>query len=102
MPTLDTLTPAQVAKRLGVHVNTVRSWTVAYGDVLSDGARSRPRLLSPSDVATLQLVQQLHADGLSPGETLQRLRDTPPADRTAPFVDHEPTPTVTLQTRLQP
>ena len=93
MPTLDTLTPAQVARRLGVHVNTVRSWTSEYADVLSDGAKSRPRLLSPSDVATLQLVQTLRAEGLSPSDVLQRLRETPPADRTAPFVDGAPTPT---------
>ncbi len=93
MPTLDTLTPAQVAGLLHVHVNTVRAWTTQYGDVLSDGARSRPRLLSPGDVATLQLVQQLHADGLTPDETLQRLRETPPGDRQAPHVDSTATPT---------
>ena len=100
MPTSDLLTPAQVATRLAVHPNTVRMWCDTYAAVLSESARARPRLLSPSDVATLQLVQTLRAEGLTPAATLQRLRETPPADRTAPFVDSAPNPTETPTTSL--
>jgi DNA-binding transcriptional MerR regulator len=85
-----TYTPSQAAQLLGVHVNTVRSWCNEYADVLSDGARSRPRLLSPSDVAVLQLVQQLRAENLPRSEVLQRLRQTPTADLQQPWLDAAP------------
>lgn len=89
-----TYTPSQAAQLLGTHVNTVRQWVDAYADVLSDGARSRPRLLSPGDVAVLQLVQTLRADGLPRSEVLQRLRQTPRADIAQPYIDAAPaTPT---------
>ena len=83
-------TPSQAAALLGVHVNTVRQWTAEFADVLSDGARSRPRLLSPADLAVLQLVQQLRAENLPRSEVLQRLRQTPLADRQQPFIEAAP------------
>lgn len=83
-------TPSQAAQLLGVHVNTVRSWCGEYAAVLSDGARSRPRLLSPGDVAVLQLVQQLRAENLPRSEVLQRLRQTPTADLQQPWLDAAP------------
>ena len=85
-----TQTPAQVAALLGVHPNTVRAWCGEFADVLSDSARSRPRLLSPSDVAVLQLVAQLRAEGLTYSEVLQRLRETPRADIAQPYIDAAP------------
>lgn len=85
-----TYTPSQAAQLLGVHVNSVRQWVDAYADVLSDGARSRPRLLSPADLAVLQLVQQLRAENLPRSEVLQRLRQTPLADRQQPFIEAAP------------
>ena len=85
-----TYTPSQAAQLLGVHVNTVRQWTAEFADVLSDGARSRPRLLSPGDVAVLQLVQQLRAENLPRSEVLQRLRQTPTADLQQPWLDAAP------------
>ena len=85
-----TYTPSQAAQLLGVHVNTVRSWCTEYADVLSDGARSRPRLLSASDLAVLQLVQTLRAENLPRSEVLQRLRETPTADRQQPWLDVAP------------
>jgi DNA-binding transcriptional MerR regulator len=84
------LTPSQAARLIGVHVNTVRSWCDEYGAVLSDAAHGRPRLLTPPDVAVLQLVHQLRAEGLPRSAVLERLRQTPTADRTTPFVDADP------------
>lgn len=88
-------TPAQAARLLGVHANSVRSWCDEYADVLSESARSRPRLLLPSDVAVLQLVHSLRAEGLSRSAVLERLKQTPVADRTAPYIDAAPVPTET-------
>lgn len=83
-------TPSQAAALLAVHVNTVRSWCDEYAAVLSDGARSRPRLLSPADVAVLQLVQTLRAEGLPRSAVLDRLRQTPTADLQQPYIDGAP------------
>lgn len=87
---LETRTPAQVAALLDVHANTIRQWTSEYSEVLSTSAQARPRLLLPADVAVLQLVQALRAEGLAPSDVLDRLRQTPTADRTAPYVDAVP------------
>ena len=99
------VTPSQAAKLLGVHVNTIRLWTGEYADVLSESARSRPRLLQPQDVAVLQLVHSLRAEGLSRSAVLERLRQTPTADIQQPYIDAVPalpaeataSPTETLQ-----
>lgn len=109
MPT-EALTPAQVAKLLDVHANTIRQWTSEYSEVLSTSAQARPRLLLPSDAAVLQLVQQLRAEGIAPSDVLERLRQTPASDRTAPYVDAAPavpaqateTPTAPPVTSLAP
>ena len=85
-----TQTPSQVAALLGVHVNTVRAWCTEYAAVLSDGARSRPRLLSPGDVAVMQLVQTLRAENLPRSAVLERLRQTPTAELQQPYIDAAP------------
>ena len=94
----ETYTPAQAAQLLNIHGNTVRTWCTEYGDVLSDGARSRPRLLSPVDVATLQHVSALRAEGLSRSEVLERLRQLPTEDRTQPYIDAPTMPPAPLET----
>ena len=78
--------------------------------MLSDGARSRPRLLSASDVAVLQLVQTLRAENLPHSEVLERLRQTPTAELQQPYIDAAPAvavqptdaPTETLTAPLVP
>lgn len=92
--TTDTYTPAQVAVLLNVHPNTVRSWTRDYADVLSPSARSRPRLLTPRDVAILQLVAQWRTAGLPPDAVLSRLRTVPDTDVAQPYIDATVTPTM--------
>lgn len=83
-------TPSQAAQLLGVHVNTVRAWCTEYSEVLTPGAHSRPRLLSPSDLAVLQLVRSLRAENLPRSEVLARLRQTPAADIQQPYIDAAP------------
>ena len=73
-----TYTPAQAAALVGVHANSIRTWTDEYRDVLSPGATTRPRHLTPGDVATLQHVAAYRAAGLSSTDILQRLREMPP------------------------
>lgn len=86
MPT-ETYTPATAAVVLGVHANTVRAWTREYADVLSDSAQGRPRILTPRDVALLQHVAQLRADGLTQDAIIARLRDVPDADIQQPYIE---------------
>lgn len=81
------LSPAQAAVIIGVHSNTIRSWTREYGDVLSDSSRGRPRLLTPRDVALLQLVTHLRAEGLAPDIVLERLRQVPDTAIQQPYID---------------
>lgn len=87
MPTLETFTPAQAAAILNVHANTVRAWTREYADVLSDSARGRPRLLTPRDVALMQIVVQLRAEGVAPDVVLGRLREVPDNSLQQPYID---------------
>jgi len=95
-------TPAQAAKLIGVHANSVRSWCDEYADVLSESARSRPRLLLPSDVAVLQLVHSLRAEGLPRSAILDRLRQTPAADIQQPWLDAAALPAVATETPTAP
>lgn len=88
---------------LGVHVNTIRLWTGEYGDVLSESARRRPRLLTVHDVAVLQLVHSLRAEGLPASDVLERLRQTPAADIAQPYIDAAPAlPAVATETPTAP
>ena len=97
-----TQTPSQVAALLGVHPNSVRSWCDEYGAMLSESARSRPRLLQPQDVAVLQLVHSLRAEGLSRSAVLERLRQTPTADIQQPWLDAAPAVTEATETPVAP
>jgi DNA-binding transcriptional MerR regulator len=85
-----------------VHVNTIRLWTGEYADMLSDSARSRPRLLQPRDVAVLQLVHSLRAEGLPRSAVLERLRQTPTADIQQPWLDAAPAVTEATETPVAP
>lgn len=98
-----TQTPSQVAALLGVHPNSVRSWCDEYGAMLSESARSRPRLLQPQDVAVLQLVHSLRSEGLSRSAVLERLRQTPTADIQQPYIDAvQALPAVATETPVAP
>lgn len=73
-----TYTPAQAAPLVGVHANSIRTWTDEYREVLSPGATTRPRHLTPGDVATLQHVAAYRRAGLESTDILRRLREMPP------------------------
>ncbi len=87
MSTTKRYTPAQAAQLLDCHANTIRKWIADFGDVLSEDATGRPRLLRESDIATLQIAAQLRSEGISVADVLSRLREIPVADRQTPTVD---------------
>lgn len=87
-------TPAQAATMLNVHANTVRAWTREYSDVLSDSANGRPRLLTRRDLAIMQIIVSLRADGLAPNVVLERLRQLPETDTRQPYIEAYTEPTL--------
>lgn len=93
MSSEKTYSPSQAGQLIDVHPNTIRKWIDEFGDVLSESARSRPRLLRESDVATLALAKQMRDEGLSVADTLERLRQIPASERHAPTIDAPTTPT---------
>ena len=93
MSTAKRYTPAQAAQLLDCHANTVRKWIDDFGDVLSEDATGRPRLLRESDIATLQIASQLRSEGVSVADVLSRLREIPVVDRQTPHVDATTQPT---------
>lgn len=93
MPTdSKTYLPAEAAALLGVHVNSVRSWTVEFAEVLSQGAQARPRILSSGDVAALQVIRDLRRAGLPSPEIVARILQMPPADLQEPSIPGSSSP----------
>lgn len=75
-------TPAQVAKRANVHVNSIRNWSVDYADLLSPQARGEEgaRLFTDEDVQTILAIAALRKSGVPPSEISGRIRqhEVPP------------------------
>ncbi len=73
------LTAGAVARRLGVAVTTLRTWDRRYGIGPHGHESGRHRRYGPEDVARLQLMRQLTADGVPPAEAAAWIRDRPDA-----------------------
>lgn len=71
-------TPAQVAKKTGLHVHTIRNWTKDYAELLSQQERSKggARLFTDKDVEILCAIATLRDSGLPPKDVIERLRDS--------------------------
>ena len=85
-------TPAEVARRANVHVNTIRNWTTDYAVLLSPQARGEAgaRIFTDEDVDTVRTIATLRRTGMQPAEIIERIQ----ADNTPPVVDVTPnTPT---------
>jgi DNA-binding transcriptional MerR regulator len=82
-------TPAEVARRANVSVQTIRNWSADYAVLLSPQARGKagPRLFSDEDVDTLCTIATLRRTGMQPAEIITRIQ----ADNTPPVVDVAPT-----------
>ena len=68
--------PAQVAKTLGISVQSVRDWTRQYAPILSPQARGEngPRLFDDNDLNTMRTIAGLRRSGLRADEIIQRVQ----------------------------
>lgn len=85
----------QAADRLQISPNTLRNWSDAYGDHLSEAARpgTQPeRRFTEHDLTILEYIKQLRAEGMEKDQIRQRLGETQFAD-----VEVLKAPTTTLQ-----
>jgi DNA-binding transcriptional MerR regulator len=73
----DGLTAGAVARRLGVAVTTLRTWHQRYDLGPSSHEPGKHRRYSQQDVARLELMQRLTADGVPPGEAARWVRERP-------------------------
>jgi DNA-binding transcriptional MerR regulator len=73
----DGLTAGAVARRLGVAVTTLRTWHQRYDLGPSRHEPGRHRRYSEEDVARLEMMQRLTADGVPPGEAARWVRERP-------------------------
>ena len=70
----DGLTAGAVARRLGVAVTTLRTWHQRYDLGPSGHEPGKHRRYTVEDVARLELMQRLTADGVSAGEAARWVR----------------------------
>jgi hypothetical protein len=83
------LTAGAVARRLGVAVTTLRTWHQRYDLGPSAHEPGKHRRYTDEDIARLELMQRLTADGVPSGEAARWVRERPMAitstfRRTAP------------------
>ena len=76
---VDALSAGAVARRLGVAVTTLRTWHQRYGLGPSAHQPGQHRRYTPDDVARLETMQRLTADGVPPAEAARFVRSQPPA-----------------------
>ncbi|MGA8116713.1 MAG: MerR family transcriptional regulator, partial [Actinocatenispora sp.] len=69
------LSPGDVARRLGVAVTTLRSWDRRYGLGPAGRTSGRHRRYTADDVARVELMHRLSADGVPPAEAARLARD---------------------------
>jgi DNA-binding transcriptional MerR regulator len=79
----DALTAGTVARRLGVAVTTLRTWHQRYGLGPSRHAPGQHRRYTPEDMARLEIMRRLTAQGVPPAEAAAWARRLP-ADSSSP------------------
>lgn len=75
LPEGATLTPAAVARRLGVAAATLRTWDRRYGLGPSEHTAGAHRRYTAADVARLSAMRALTLDGVAPAEAARLARD---------------------------
>ncbi|MER7167683.1 MerR family transcriptional regulator, partial [Micromonospora sp. NPDC000207] len=80
----EALSAGAVARRLGVAVTTLRTWHQRYGLGPSEHTPGHHRRYTPADMARLEIMRRLTADGISPAEAARWARQAP--DLTAPGI----------------
>ncbi|SCL16365.1 MerR family transcriptional regulator [Micromonospora inyonensis] len=86
----EALSAGAVARRLGVAVTTLRTWHQRYGLGPSEHVPGHHRRYTPADLARLEIMRRLTAEGVTPAEAARWARQspagTPPARRSTSAV----------------
>ncbi|MDG4803799.1 MerR family transcriptional regulator [Micromonospora sp. WMMD980] len=80
----EALSAGAVARRLGVAVTTLRTWHQRYGLGPSEHVPGHHRRYTPVDLARLEIMRRLTAEGIAPAEAARWARQAPavlPPDR---------------------
>ncbi|MGY0003434.1 MerR family transcriptional regulator [Micromonospora sp. I033] len=83
----EALSAGAVARRLGVAVTTLRTWHHRYGLGPSEHVPGHHRRYTPADLARLEIMRRLTAEGLTPAEAARWARQAPavlPPEQLAP------------------
>ncbi|WP_406039077.1 MerR family transcriptional regulator [Micromonospora sp. NBC_00898] len=83
----EALSAGAVARRLGVAVTTLRTWHQRYGLGPSEHVPGHHRRYTPADLARLEIMRRLTAEGVTPAEAARWARQAPAGgvvDVTAP------------------
>jgi DNA-binding transcriptional MerR regulator len=83
---------ASAAAIVGVSSSQIRNWCAQFADYLSDQATPQPgqaRMLTPTDVATLQRVQELRTEGVDYADIPEQLTGLD-YSQLVPYVDVAP------------
>ncbi|MEU8189790.1 MerR family transcriptional regulator, partial [Micromonospora carbonacea] len=64
----EALSAGAVARRLGVAVTTLRTWHQRYGLGPSQHLPGHHRRYTPADLARLEIMRKLTAEGVTPAE----------------------------------
>ncbi|MEV4712306.1 MerR family transcriptional regulator [Micromonospora sp. NPDC049374] len=75
----EALSAGAVAQRLGVAVTTLRTWHQRYGLGPSEHIPGHHRRYTPADLARLEVMRRLTAEGVSPAEAARWARQAPDA-----------------------
>jgi DNA-binding transcriptional MerR regulator len=73
----EALSAGAVARRLGVAVTTLRTWHQRYGLGPSEHVPGHHRRYTPDDLARLEIMRRLTAEGVTPAEAARWARQAP-------------------------
>ncbi|RGC68998.1 HTH-type transcriptional repressor YcgE [Micromonospora sp. MW-13] len=73
----EALSAGAVARRLGVAVTTLRTWHQRYGLGPSQHVPGHHRRYTAADLARLEIMRRLTAEGITPAEAARWARQTP-------------------------
>jgi hypothetical protein len=74
----EALSAGAVARRLGVAVTTLRTWHQRYGLGPSEHVPGHHRRYTPADLARLEIMRRLTAEGVAPAEAARWACQAPP------------------------
>ncbi|MEU4565910.1 MerR family transcriptional regulator [Micromonospora sp. NPDC023956] len=73
----EALSAGAVARRLGVAVTTLRTWHQRYGLGPGEHVPGHHRRYTPADLARLEVMRRLTAEGVTPAEAARWARQSP-------------------------